>query len=149
VIVPQQHPEILQWAANRLQCDFGRDAVTVANLNSRGEITCVVVFHAPRNSGCEVSIASERGLNNGFMKFVFGYAFQLCRFRRLTALVSTENQESSRLVEKIGFKQEGTLRKAADDGTDLHIYGLLKEECRWVRNQEAGRKCRPPRNTSH
>jgi hypothetical protein len=108
-----------------------------------------VVFHNQRQSGCEVSIISDRGLSKGFLKVVFGYAFQLAKLRRLSALVEIENQESIDMVERLGFVREGTLRRAADNGNDLYVYGMLNEECKWVRNPAvAGRKCPPPQNIS-
>lgn len=147
MIVLEQLPSILQWASRRLQCNFG-PAYTIANFQD-GKISCVVVFHNLRQTGCEVSIVSDRGLSKGFIKVVFGYAFQLANLSRLSALVETGNQESIEMVEKLGFKREGTLRHAADNGSNLYIYGMLKEECKWVRNPEVEAvKCHPPQNTS-
>jgi hypothetical protein len=147
VIVLEQLPSILQWASRRLQCNFG-PAYTIANFQD-GKINCVVVFHNQRQSGCEVSIVSDHGLSKGFIKVVFGYAFQLAKLRRLSALVEIENQESIDMVERLGFVREGTLRRAADNGNDLYVYGMLNEECKWVRNPAvAGRKCPPPQNIS-
>ena len=145
MIVLEQLPSILQWASRRLQCNFG-PAYTIANFQD-GKINCVVVFHNQRQTGCEVSIVSDHGISKGFIKVVFGYAFQLANLRRLTALIEIENHESMRLVERLGFKREGTLRHAADNGNDLHVYGMLKEECKWVRNQAPNHH--PQASTSH
>jgi RimJ/RimL family protein N-acetyltransferase len=146
-VVLEQLPSILQWASRRLQCNFG-PAYTIANFKD-GKISCVVVFHNQRQSGCEVSIVSDHGLSKGFIKVVFGYAFQLANLRRLSALVEIENQESIDLVERLGFIREGVLRHAADNGNNLYVYGMLKEECKWVRNQEVeAHRCHHLKNIS-
>jgi len=146
LIVLEQLPSILQWASRQLQCNFG-PAYTIANFKD-GKISCVVVFHNQKLSGCEVSIVSERGLSKGFIEIVFGYAFQLAKLRRLSALIEISNQESINLVERLGFVREGLLRHAADNGNDLYVYGMLKEECKWVRNPAAAQACRPLKNIS-
>lgn len=131
----------------RLACRFQLPARTIANYRN-GEISCAVVFHNQRQTSCEVSIVSDKGLSKRFIQVVFGYAFNLANLRRLTALVETSNFESSNLVERLGFKREGTLRAAADNGNDLYVYGLLKEECKWVVNPAVAETCRLPQNMS-
>jgi len=46
-------------------------------------------------------------------------------------LVSTTNLPCIRLVERLGFKQEGLLRKYRDDGSSCFFYGILKSENKW------------------
>jgi len=49
--------------------------------------------------------------------------------------VPVANMRARRLVEGAGFVLEGLVRSAAPDGGDVLIYGMLKEECRWVSSQ--------------
>ena len=55
--------------------------------------------------------------------------------RRVTARVPVANMRARRLVEGAGFVLEGLVRSAGPDGGDVLIYGMLKEECRWVSSQ--------------
>lgn len=60
-----------------------------------------------------------------------GYAFRERRLNRLYATVYATNPASARVLEKVGFEQEGTLRQHAFvDGeyVDVTYYGLLAEE---------------------
>jgi RimJ/RimL family protein N-acetyltransferase len=50
----------------------------------------------------------------------------------VTGLVRVDNIEARRFDENLGFVQEGIIRRGADDGTDMILYGMLKEECRWL-----------------
>jgi len=67
---------------------------------------------------------------NAVAAFVW-YAFTEFELTRLTAHVFSHNTASARVLEKNGFKLEGTLREHfLKDGTllDAHVYGLLKAE---------------------
>jgi len=46
--------------------------------------------------------------------------------RRVGAMVKTDFPKAIELVEALGFKREGLLRKYAPDGTDRYIYGKIK-----------------------
>jgi RimJ/RimL family protein N-acetyltransferase len=46
--------------------------------------------------------------------------------------VREDNLDAQRFDEHLGFKREGLVRRGADDGTNLILYGMLKEECRWL-----------------
>jgi RimJ/RimL family protein N-acetyltransferase len=59
------------------------------------------------------------------------YAFDERRLNKVTARAYETNPASNRVLEKVGFEQEGTFRREAYvDGefVDLHRYGLLAEE---------------------
>ena len=130
MVIRDQLPSLRQWAANRLQCEFGQ-CLTLAN-EVNGDVQAVVVFHNPRKTSCELSIVSKspRWGSRGFIRAVFEFGF--LHWHRLYCLIEPGNTQSIRLAEGVGFVKEGCLREAADSGADLYIYGMLKHECRWL-----------------
>jgi len=59
------------------------------------------------------------------------FYFHVLGFRRITAEVYEYNTRSRKLVEKLGFLEEGRLRKARFWNGEFHdiiVYGLLAEE---------------------
>ncbi|MBU0558943.1 MAG: GNAT family N-acetyltransferase [Bacteroidetes bacterium] len=83
--------------------------------------------------------------NKGFageaIERIIDYAFHTMNLHRLEAEVIKANKPSSRLVEKFGFKLEGTLREAKyvnGNYDDILVYGLLKPE--WTALQNKGCK---------
>lgn len=49
-------------------------------------------------------------------------------------MVASDNNESRSLIERLGFKHEGSVRAFYEDGVDLLIYGMLRDEAiklRW------------------
>lgn len=79
-------------------------------------------------------------LNRASLAVFFAYPFQDLGVRRITALVPKKNRKSRNLSEKIGFVQEGCLRHALMNGDSYIIYGMLREECRWLRETEDGQQ---------
>jgi RimJ/RimL family protein N-acetyltransferase len=67
-----------------------------------------------------------------FFQTVFRYLFGQLGLRRATALVDEANAASCSLVQRLGFKPEGVLRKRGAAGCDVIVWGMLREECSWL-----------------
>jgi RimJ/RimL family protein N-acetyltransferase len=73
---------------------------------------------------------------NGFVRetvqLLTRFAFDKLDANRVQVRMDTRNDRSRRVVERLGFVREGTLRRAlpAPDGepADVHVYALLPEE---------------------
>ena len=79
----------------------------------------------------------ERYWGRGYVTEALGlmvrFVFKELRLRRVYAIVHASNQGSIKVLERSGFKREGSFRKACLMGgrwTDVYAYGLLKEEFR-------------------
>lgn len=68
---------------------------------------------------------------------IFAYPFEQLGCTRVTAPIKSTNRASIRTVEALGFTLEGTLRHAGRNGEDTLLYGMLKEECRWINHRKA------------
>ncbi len=65
------------------------------------------------------------------LQAIFGLAFDVYKVHRISILVRCDNVPCLKLVERLGFKREGTLRAYDDSGTDSYIYGMLQSENLW------------------
>ena len=108
-------------------------AVTAAGDDPHGALGSVSLwgFHR-RNASAMVSYwiaAPGRGLGGAAVALLSRWAFRQLGLVRLGAHVELDNLASRRLLERCGFRQEGTLRQyaARRDGTraDCAVYGLL------------------------
>jgi RimJ/RimL family protein N-acetyltransferase len=75
----------------------------------------------------------ERGKGYGTeaVQLMVDYLFLWKDVARIQAFTDVRNNASQRVLEKAGFKREGTLRKAGfvrGHRTDAHIYGVTREE---------------------
>ena len=80
-----------------------------------------------------VVVPAERG--KGYCteaaQIAVDYLFMSKDIVRIQAAAMTENLASQRVLEKIGFRKEGTMRKglfAWGKWVDINMYGLLREE---------------------
>jgi ribosomal-protein-alanine N-acetyltransferase len=72
-----------------------------------------------------------RGLGTATVGLLVDKIFQESPLVRLTAMISVANVPSWRLVERLGFVREGTMRQhyvIAGERVDEHLYGLLRSE---------------------
>ena len=77
----------------------------------------------------------KKWCNRRILDFIFTYAFKVMQCRRISILVSKSKKPSLNLVQKLGFKKEGLLRAYRENGEDCYILGMLKQECKWIRNK--------------
>jgi aminoglycoside 6'-N-acetyltransferase len=72
-----------------------------------------------------------RGYASEAVGAVLGWAFDVLRLHRVVALIDTRNERSIRLVERFGFRREGTLLEAyqePDGWSDEYLYAILERE---------------------
>lgn len=130
-----QRPEYLEFANKVLETSFDPRLVTwLTSLAPDGEVLGVVVYSNRTATGCEMSVASAspKFLTRRFLRDVFAYPFFQLECERVTAISSTGNPRSINLNLRLGFVAEGLMRRAFPDGSGI-VFGMLKEECKWVK----------------
>lgn len=128
VISFAQDPEALEWACRKLDVQrayFGKCAII-----SIDDPKTVVVYSSFNGINCEITVASDGVFwtRPEYMKVFLAYPFQQLGCRRVTILVMESNNRVCRLAKRMGFTEEGVLRKYMASGEDVHILGLLKED---------------------
>jgi RimJ/RimL family protein N-acetyltransferase len=132
---------VAQWVGERIGIrDFG--AYTALGILSGDQLIAGVVFNNWRPPGIEVTMASTspRWCTRSTLAAIFWYVFEQIGCKRLTALTEAKNQPVRAFLCHLGFQQEGLLRYGFPTD-DAVIYGMLKEECRWLRTKETPRRC--------
>jgi RimJ/RimL family protein N-acetyltransferase len=97
-----------------------------------------VVFHNYQGFCIEVSWAfdSPRWASRDVLRTLFSYPFGQLNCVRLTSLAPRSNKKSRKAVVQLGFKLEGVHPKAFDGVTDAMSYGMLRSDCRWIKERE-------------
>ena len=82
---------------------------------------------------CYTEAAWGHGFATEAARAVLGWAFDTLPLNRVQAETDTRNLASARVLEKLGFVREGTLREDCvvdGDVSDSWVYGLLRREWR-------------------
>ena len=132
-IVPNAGQELTDWVAERV------DATNFGNCVNFGfykddKIVGGVVFSEYRVEDITFSGAFEdKGcFTRRNLRYFFDYPFNQLKCHRITAYTETDNKRANKLLKKLGFTHEGTMREISEKGKDANIYGMLDRECNWL-----------------
>ena len=99
-----------------------------------GMMSFVKIDHANKNAEVGYWLGKKywrRGIAKEALKLILEFGFKKLGLIRVYAKVLHPNTASAKLLESVGFKYEGTLRKSVfrwNKWYDVVVYGLLKEE---------------------
>ena len=104
-----------------------------------GRLICGVVYSEYRGHSIEATIASTdpRWASRRVLFYFFAYPFNELGVERLQTTVAKKNKQARKFNERLGFKYEGTGRKAWPDGSHACQYAMMKNECRWIKGRNA------------
>lgn len=122
-----------KWVADRIPNFNPQGFYAMAFFEKGVGIKAVALFHNYRQTDVEIVFAADgRWASRPIINMVLRYPFTVgCR--RITAICRKDNRKARKLVQQLGFRQEGKLRNADTDGEDMFIYGLLEGENRFER----------------
>lgn len=128
---------IKDWASQKLfghPKGYDEKAVAIGAYLDNDLIAAVVYTDYHKDRSIEMSIVSidSRWATRHNLKRFFAYPFIQLKLKRVQAVVSVHNEGAISMLERLGFKREGTHRCAYWDGKDAHSYGMLKHECRYI-----------------
>lgn len=147
-IVYGEDERLARWSETRIaMSNFTEDAKAIG-VERDGEIVGAFIFTNFGPTGCFMNVASDgswKWLSRSFLVHAFAYPFVQLNYRRVSAVVSELNEPSLRFVQRLGARYEGRMRCAAPGGEDYLMFGMLREECRWL----APRRCAISGHAAH
>lgn len=122
------------WVAKRAQCPLteGMQAIGYAK---DGEIIAGVMYNHYTGKAVDASIVIEKMVvDRRFWEIIFDYPFNQLGVEKIICYVSSGNQKSLNLAEKLGFKVSGRIPDVYEDG-DMLIVTLVRQDCEWLRSE--------------
>lgn len=143
MIVAEDMRLIAEWVADRLRpyltlgYSDGKPIYSALGwMGDDGKLLAGIVYDGLTGINIDMHIAAEPGATWFVPQFVgeaFRYPFEQLGVERVTAKTPANNAASIKFGLALGFKPEGRIRRALPDGIDLCIFGMLRDECRWLR----------------
>lgn len=133
---------MLAWSVDRMRetiepsfSGYRSDATAIGH-EIDGVLVGVLVYDTFGAGDCLWHVASntKRWITREFILRGVAYPFLQIGQKRITAMVSARNAPSLKLTRGFGFSEEGRLRRAGIFGEDMIVFGMLREECRWLPN---------------
>ncbi len=133
--------DVAQWVGRQLGIeDFGPCTAIgiiqgdIKQPRLRHELIAGVVYNWYREANIEMTIASTTPswCKRAILAVLFWYPFEQMGLPRVTAVTEHANESVRAFVRRLGFREEGMMRRAYRNGNDAVIYGMLREECRWI-----------------
>ncbi len=159
IVVPKNQAEnvlLAQWACDILGTKlelfgfdrYGKPLFQTLGFAREGKTLCVFVVYQYISPNIFIAFASKsaRWASKENVRALGVWIFEDLGCNRMTSLTEKQNKRSRKFQEGVGFKHEGKLRRATDNG-DIIIYGLTKEDHHlWLRKAFNG-KTRPSTTT--
>lgn len=104
-------------------------------LERDGELIAGVVYEGFSHTNIWMHVAAAPGrqwLNREFLRVAFDFPFNQLGCKRVSGWVEETNTDARRFDEHLGFKEEARLKGAARDGSDVILYVMWREDCRYV-----------------
>jgi [ribosomal protein S5]-alanine N-acetyltransferase len=128
----EQAKRLIALRAERLRADQGIRWAIATKIANRLIGSCGFSYKTPFQAeiGYELAKANwGRGLMTEALSAMIDFGFQQAELNRLEAMVMLENKASMRVLEKLGFIEEGILRQYGfwqGQFHDLKLFSLLK-----------------------
>jgi RimJ/RimL family protein N-acetyltransferase len=125
---------VANWVAAHLGITIAPPYTALGVLDAAGAAIGGAVFSGYSGANIDITIYGPRALTRPAIRATFRYVFGQLRCARLTARCKRSNVAMRRLLERLGFRHEGTQRRYWGEGreNDALLYGMTKDECRWI-----------------
>ncbi len=133
IIIHDKH-RVAEWAKPKLDGDITWRNFQAFGFELDGDLIGAVVFTEYTGNDIHASVASTnpRWWHRRYIKMLYEYAFEQCGCSRISALVNETNAKSIKLVQGLGFQEEGRLRRYFNPQDGI-VFGQLRSECKWLK----------------
>lgn len=122
------NPGVVRWVEHKLGEKFASDYGI--GIMRDGKIVGGVAYDVFSKDSCNMHVFADckHWFTREFAAVAFGIPFTQWGMERVTAPIYADNLRAVNFVKRIGFTLEGTLRGKRP----VELYGMLKDECRWI-----------------
>lgn len=106
-----------------------------------GQLKIVVALNAWLGKTCQMHIAFEPGFHftpRAMLKACFRHAFERCNREMVLGVVNSHNDQAMRYDLHLGFEEVGRIRAMHDEGGDIVVLAMKREDCRYLTDRVNG-----------
>ena len=127
-------PIVGYWVAKRVFGHYNEGSSSAIGFQT-SEINSGVIYENWNKSSVTCHIACD-GLfgSREYLHAIFNYPFITLGVNKIIAPIGSGNDESIRIVKKMGFSLEATIKDAHPDG-DFLIYTMKHDQCKYLKER--------------
>jgi RimJ/RimL family protein N-acetyltransferase len=130
--------EVGQWVAKRIQGGYFEGRSEAIGLERDGELVAGVIYENWNHRSIWCHIAIEGRLTPEYLAAIFDYPFNTCQVEKIIVPVGSDNEQSIKVVKKMGFTEEGRIKEGRPHG-DIVFYTLRRDDCRFLNTRYSKR----------
>ena len=134
------------WVAQRIVGGYFAERPQAIGLERDGELIAGVIYENFNHKTIWCHIAIENRITPFYLAAIFDYPFNVAMTEKIIVSVSDSNEESKKLVQKMGFTEEARIKDACVGG-DMLFFTLSREKCRFIGDRYGKRLTRPASTT--
>jgi len=119
------------WVARRIRGGYFEERSQAIGLECDGEMVAGVIYENWNHQSIWCHIAVEGKMTPAYLAAIFDYPFNVAQVEKIIVPVGSDNEESIKLVRKMGFAEEGRIKDARPEG-DLVLYTMTRDACRFL-----------------
>lgn len=125
---------VAQWVAHHSKSRVEDGSLSLGFIDDDGQLIGGISLTEKQKSSAAVTIAatSPRWCTQANLKKAFEHVFDTMGVKYLYALTPDNNERAKKLTLGVGFKPDGKLRGIGPDGDDVNLFGMLREDCRFL-----------------
>jgi len=137
------------WVSKQIGIN-GFGPSTAIGVQNDGQLIAGAVFHDYSDGQVQASISaiSPKWATRSVLYSLFAYPFIQMDANRLLVTCDETNVKAMKMNRQLGFTPEGILRKLYYPN-DAIIFGMLKDECKWLTKKEITNGQKFTTNTSN
>ena len=115
------------------------DSIALGVVDDAGRLHAVVTIDNRSENSCDYHIASNGGrrwATRGVLRTLASYGFDYLGVKKLKTTVPHWNIRALTTCLHIGWKIEGATKCGAHDGTDGVYFGMTRDECPWLKEDD-------------
>ena len=126
--------EVTTWVARQIKVREIRHVYKAFGVVKDGELIAGVVLS--QYTGFDVWLsgaATKRDwLSRRLIVDLADFVFNDLKCVRMTAVCKKQNKHARQMLVRLGFREEGTLKKGYDGINDAVFYGMLGDDSKWL-----------------
>ena len=131
-------PDVGHWVAKRVDYGFLETRANALGLKRNDELIAGVIYENWNHQSILCHFAIQGQLTPAYLAAIFDYPYNICQVGKIICPVGSDNEQSIKVVKKMGFTEEGRIKEGRPHG-DIVFYTLRRDDCRFLNTRYSKR----------